>query len=128
MRTTEATVKAIIDTGLEDNEITPLIALANRQITNTLGGTTLASDVLTDIETWLTAHYIAIGKERQTEEERVQDLWVVHQGKFGEALRSTTFGQMVITLDTTGLMENATKQKASITAIPQDPDSATHDA
>lgn len=128
MRTTQVDVRAVISTGLEDSEIQSLIALANRQITATLSAAGLTDALLKDIETWLAAHFIAIGKERQTEEERVDDIWVLHQGIFGEGLRGTTYGQMVLMLDTSGLFDTATKRKVSFHAIPQDPNSPTHDA
>ena len=127
MRTSATEVKAITVTALSDPILQQLIAIANRMVTNLLSSSGLAADVLKDIETYLTAHLIAIGPERQTEEERVLDVWVVHQGKFTEGLKSTTFGQMVLVLDTTKSFITASKQKASITAIPQDPDSPTHD-
>ena len=125
-RTTAARVKALMVTSLSDDEIEEIIPVANRMVTSVVGGSDLTSAVMADIETWLTAHFIAIGKERQTVEERVLDIWVVHQGTFGAGLRSTTFGQMVLMLDTSGLFDTATKRKVSFAAIPQDPDSTTH--
>lgn len=127
MRATETDVRSVLNTGLENPEIQRLLGFANRQVTATLSSAGLTDAVLKDIETWLTAHFIAIGKERQTEEERVDDIWVVHQGIFKEGLRSTTYGQMVLMLDTSGSFNKATKQKVSFHAIPQDPDSPTHD-
>ncbi len=128
MRTTKVDVRGVIATGLEDSEIQILIDLANRQVTSTLSSAGFTDAILKDIETWLTAHFISITKERQTEEERVDDIWVLHQGSFGEGLRGTTFGQMVLMLDTSGSFETASKQKMKFIAIPQDPDSPTHDA
>jgi len=126
MRTTRVDVKGVINTGLEDDEVQLLMELANRQVTETLSASGLSVVVLKDIETWLTAHFIAIGKERQTQEERVDDIWIVHQGIFGEGLRGTTYGQMVLMLDTSGLFDVASKRKVKFHAIPQDPDSPTH--
>lgn len=124
---TPDTVKNVIYTKLEDVHIQTLIEMATRQTNQLLDGKGLSDAVLSDIVTWLTAHYIAIGHERQTEEERVDDVWVVHQGQFGEGLHSTTYGQMVLTLDSTGSFAKAIKGKMRIKAIPQDPDSSTHD-
>ncbi len=128
MRTTKVDVRGVIATGLEDSEIQILIDLANRQVTSTLSSAGFTDAVLKDIETWLAAHFIAITKERQTEEERVDDIWVLHQGKFGKGLQGTTFGQMVLMLDTSGSFATTGKQKMKFIAIPQDPDSPTHDA
>lgn len=120
MRTTIDSVRAIIPTGLENGEISAIMLVSNRMVTNVLGTSILMGDVLTDIETFLTAHIIAIGKERQTKEERVGDVWIKFNENKGDSLQSTTYGQMVLLLDTTGSFQSANKMKASIKAIPQD--------
>ncbi len=121
-RTTAANVKSIMETALSSSEIEPIITIANRMVTTIVGSTTLTAEVLTDIETWLTAHLMAMGKERQAESERINDIWITYQGKFGESLKSTTFGQMVLILDSTGNFARASKEKAQIRAIPQYPE------
>ena len=121
-RTTEQNVKTVIETALETEDIQRLMAMANRMITNSLGSSGLDEALLTDIETWMTAHLIAVGKERQIASEKVHDVWITYQGKFGDFLRSTTYGQMVLSLDTTGTMDQATRKKAWIKAVPQDSD------
>jgi hypothetical protein len=123
-RTTVAEVKVIMETGLEDPEIDALIGVANRMVTNTLANAGLATDVLKDIESYMTAHLISIGKERQAITERINDIWITYQGdfEFAETLKTTTYGQMVIMLDSSGLMGRASKQKATIRATPQYPE------
>lgn len=119
-RTTATEVKKIMATGLIDADVTNVIDFANRQVTVVFSGSTLSAAVLKDIESWLTAHLIAMGKERQAEKEKVEgisELWF--QKKTGESLRSTTYGQMVIMLDSSGLMIEAAKQKTKIRAIKQ---------
>ncbi len=118
-RTDVTTVKAIMDTALTNDEITPMIAQANRVVTRILGGTTLTAEELEDIETYLTAHLIAIGPERQPQEEKVGDIWLTFQEKPKAFLESTTYGQMVLFLDSTGLMQVSTKKKITFTAIKQ---------
>jgi len=108
-----------MDTALTDIQITPIIDQANRMVTRTLGGTTLTDAELLDIETWLTAHLIAIGKERQPQEERVDDIELVFQKEPQEFLKSTKYGQMVLTLDSTGLLQVAGKSKVTFKAIKQ---------
>ena len=119
-RTTATEVKKIMATGLIDADVTNVIDFANRQVTIVLGGEGMTASVLQDIETWLTAHLITMGKERQAEKEKVEgisELWF--QKKTGESLRSTTYGQTVIMLDSSGLMLQAAKQKVQIRAIKQ---------
>ncbi len=118
-RTDATAVKEIMDTALEDGEVTSIIAHANRIVTTVLGGTTLTAAELKDIETWLTAHIIAIGKERQPQEEKVGDIWLKFQVNPKEFLESTDYGQMVLFLDSTGLMQVSTKSKITFTTIKQ---------
>ena len=118
-RTDATAVKEIMDTALEDGEVTSIIAHANRIVTTVLGGSTLTTAELKDIETWLTAHVIAIGKERQPQEEKVGDIWLKFQEKPKEFLKSTDYGQMVLFLDSTGLMQVSTKSKITFSAIKQ---------
>lgn len=112
-------VKNIMDTSLDNSEIFPMINQANRIVTRQLSGEGMTSDQLSDIEMWLAAHLIAITKERQAESEQLQDARVQYQGNFGQALRSTTYGQMVITLDESGKLQRSTKNKVKIRAMKQ---------
>jgi hypothetical protein len=121
-RTTFTEVQIIMDTALEDAEITSLIGYANRMVNSVLGTAGLTDELLKDIETYLTGHLIATGKERQTGEEKVHDISVKYTGKYGEQLRMTSFGQQVLLLDTTGNFANLGKQTVSIKAIPQYPE------
>ena len=120
-RTIAAEVKMVMDTALEDVEITSLIGYANRMVTNVLGAEGLDANALKDIETYLTAHLISIGKERQASEEKVKDISIKYTGEYGAFLNMTTFGQQVLFMDTTGNFANSGKQEISIKAIPQYP-------
>ncbi len=118
-RTTYIEVKSVIDTGLTEAEITMLINNANRMIDYTITNSSLSTDQLKDIETWLAAHLIAIGKERQPKEERVYDIWIKFQTVLGTGLHSTSYGQMVLLLDTTKAFLHAQKMKATVDAVSQ---------
>lgn len=119
VRTDNTEVKTIIPTALEDTEIDALIIVANRMVTRTVGSEGLTAELLKDIETWMTAHLIAVGKERQVASEKVGDIWLTYNKNPQGFLQSTTYGQMVLTLDTSGKFQTAIKQKASIVAIKQ---------
>lgn len=119
-RTTADNVNEVIQSALEDADITALIEHANRIVTARLSGEGLTTTVLTDIETWLTAHLIATGKERAPVSEKIDDTWLTYlQYSTKEFLLSTSYGQMVLLFDTSGKMQEASKQQASITAIKQ---------
>lgn len=121
-RTDKDAVESIMETGVAALEIEAIITVANRMVTTIVGSSSLTEEELTDIETWLSAHIIAIGKERQALSERVNDIWITYQGKFGEGLKTTTYGQMVLMLDSTGNFARAMKMKVQIDAIPQYPE------
>lgn len=118
-RTNNTEVKIIIPTALTDAEIDSLIIMANRMVNNTLDGEGLSAALTKDIETWMTAHLIAIGKERQVETEKIGDIWVSYTENPSGFLQSTTFGQMVLSLDPTGNFQKTTMKKVSFNAIKQ---------
>jgi hypothetical protein len=120
-RTTKTAVRYVIDTSLEDDEIDALIEQANIMVTATVGLSVLSSDVLKNIETWLTAHLIAIGKERQPIVEKVGDIWLQFDKAAAAAnfLELTNYGRTVLFLDPTGSFQSASLKRASIKAIPQ---------
>ncbi len=120
VRTTADNVNEVIQTALTDTDIEALIAHASRVITTRLGGEGLTTAVLTDIETWFTAHLIATGKERAPVGEKIDDVWLTYlKYSTKEFLGTTSYGQYVLLLDTSGKMQEASKQQASIIAIQQ---------
>jgi hypothetical protein len=112
-------IKEIIETSLSDPTIEAFIGAANIIITNSLGSSTLTAAHLKEIERWLTAHFIASSRERQTTSESVGQAKVEYNSKVGLGLDGTTYGQQVKMLDTTGILANlgAGKREASIFAV-----------
>jgi len=116
VRVTATEVKAIITTSLTDPGIETYIAIANPMVTNTVT-CGLAAATLKEIERWLTAHLISITKERATTEEKLGEATVKYAGVYGEGLKATSYGQMVLTLDTCGGFSNLGKKSAGIKSI-----------
>lgn len=118
-RVTLDEVKEIIETDLNNTSINAFILSANITVTAILGSDTVITTAqLKEIERWLTAHLIASSKERQAHSEKVGDANITYEGKTGKGLDSTTYGQQVMLLDTTGkIVSNIGKKRASITAI-----------
>jgi len=106
-RTNIADVRTIITTSLEDNQVTSFITDANLIVTSKFTGVTISNDLLEAIEKWLTAHLIAMSQKRQLSDQGVDKISIRYAGKFGLYLEHTTYGQMVIFLDTTNTMINA---------------------
>jgi len=116
-RVTVADVKAILDnTSLEDAVITPYITSANIMV-NEVMGTTEDTDILAEIERWLAAHMITITRERQAQKEGAGGAEITYSERFGVGLKSTTYGQMVLALDTTNAFASLMLKKATIDTI-----------
>lgn len=75
------------------------------------------SDGYEDIEKWLTAHMIATTRFRQASEEKLETASVKYTGYWSKGLESTSYGQMVLMLDTEGKLAGAGKRSATIYAI-----------
>ena len=119
IRTTAAEVKQILDEcTLSDTIVDVFIGAASRLVDAVYStDTTMSDDQLEDIETWLTAHMIASTLHRQTSQEEVDGASVKYTGYWSKDLESTSYGQMVKILDTSGKMANTGKKEAKMTAI-----------
>ena len=119
-RVNEAEVKDIIPTTLSD--ITPFITAANLTVTERLAETvTLSDDQLKEIERWFAAHLIAMSSKdlgaRDTDAEGTLDAKVTYAGKTGKGLEATRYGQVVLSLDTTGRMASIGKKGLLFKAV-----------
>lgn len=79
--------------------------------------TVLSDDQLKELERWFTAHMIASVDFRTTSEEKLGEASVKYTGKWGEGLRSTPYGQMVLQLDVTGKIAKVGKGVPNIYAV-----------
>jgi hypothetical protein len=118
-RTTYTLVKQVMQTGLTNDEIDEIIEFATRIITRQLDGEGLTADQLTDIETYIAAHLIAIGKERQTYTEKIGDIMLIFQKNPKGFFEQTTYGQMALFLDSSGKLQASAMKRATFRAIYQ---------
>lgn len=115
-RTTIAEVKDILDdTELTDSVITAYITSASTMVDTVLG--TGTSDILKEIERWLAAHMISSTRERMALKEGAGGASITYTGTFGESLNGTSYGQMVLALDTTGAFAALTRRSVKIIAV-----------
>jgi len=118
-RVTESEVKEIIDTDLTD--ITAFITAANLTVTKRLSSGVLSADQLKEIERWFTAHLIAGTNRdmgaRDVDKEKTLDAEVTYAGKTGMGLEATRYGQVVLTLDSTGKMAQSGKGDVFFKAV-----------
>ena len=119
-RTTAADVRNIMDVLSDtttDAIITAYINSAHVMV-DTVMGSVEVTDLLTNLEMWLSAHLIAISRERQAIKEEAGTAKVTYSDIFKKGgLMSTTYGQMVISLDTSGLFAALMLRPASIFAV-----------
>ena len=109
MRTSIAEVKLIIETTLTDPSILSFITTANTMVNNVLGlaeseesSSGSENSRYTEIEKWLTAHLIAMTRERMASKEEAGGAKIEYVGQTGLGLSSTPYGQMVLSMDTSG--------------------------
>ncbi len=75
------------------------------------------TDGYEELERWLTAHMIATTRFRQVSQETIETATVKYTGYWSKGLESTSYGQMVLMLDTEGKIAGAGKRAASIYAV-----------
>lgn len=115
-RVTEAEVKAILDnTTLTDPQVLAYIGSANTLINTAFGTGTTA--ILGELEKWVAAHMIAITRERQAKKEEAGGAKIEYTGVYEEGLKSTSYGQMAILLDTTGVLAALSGKTIKIYAV-----------
>lgn len=107
-RTTVDLVKAVISTTLEDTNIEQYIDSASALIDVWFKGVSASEDMLSELERWIAAHLIASTKERQAREEGAGGAYIKYSGMYGIGLKSTTYGQTAISLDTTNTLKGIT--------------------
>lgn len=115
-RCTGVEVLEILETALTENEIAPFITASNVTVTAILGGGSLSSAQLKEIERWLAAHFAAI-RDPRISEEKTEEAGAKYHGKSDMGLDHTPYGQQVKILDTTGAMANLGKRKASVEVL-----------
>lgn len=119
MRVTAAEVKEIMaDVTLADGIVNSYILGANSMVNTVLAGKTLSDELLKEIERWLSAHLIAVTRERMASKEGAGGAFIEYAGNYGEGLKSTSYGQTVLVLDSTGSFAAVGRKQVQFTAIP----------
>lgn len=120
VRVTAEEVQAIMEGTFADSDIIDetYIVAASALVDQVFSGDANIGDtLLKEIERWLTAHMIAISLQRTAASEEIEGAKVKWTGSWGKGLESTSYGQMVLLLDTSGKMAKAGKAAIKIRAI-----------
>ncbi len=113
-RTTADKVRIILDTDLETLHLESYIEVANNLMNELFKNTTLSDGLLENIERWLAAHIIATSKEREAIQQKAGPAEQRFSDIYGKGLDSTSYGQMAIALDPTGILFDINAQRRPI--------------
>ena len=102
----------IFDTELTNAQLAAFVNSAHYVIQNNLLSRGLGTDILTEIHKYLAAHFASL-RDQRIQSERVADVSMTYQGKTGMYLESTYYGQMALTLDTSGTLANLALKPAT---------------
>jgi hypothetical protein len=114
VRVTKSQVEEIIDIDSSITDISAFITAANTIINATLADTDLTEAVKTEIERWLSAHFVAI-RDQRAAAEKAGSVSVNYQYKLGTNLQCTMYGQQACMIDTTGILAGLSNGKGSAT-------------
>lgn len=112
-RVTATTVKEIVATSLSDDVVNQNhIITANTLVTEHLGTSTLSAAMLTQIELYLAAHYVALTEEGGAlTRDKMGDADTSLANIYDMGLQGTRYGQQALSLDSTGALSAATTTK-----------------
>lgn len=118
-RVTADEVKEIMENCTVDDLIVDSFIVAANQVVDYVFATDTAvgEGLLKEIERWFTAHMLAVSIHRTARDEKIGDATIRYTGEWGEGLRSTPYGQMVITLDVSGKMATTGKRAVTMYAV-----------
>lgn len=117
LRVTHDEVAEILDTNISD--VTPFITVANLVVTDKLSGEGLSSDLLKEIERWLSAHFVS-ARDPRIKQEKTEGASVTYTGNFGKGLDLTPYGQNVKLLDSTGILAKIGMKSVTFHAVEFD--------
>ena len=117
-RVTATEVQAIlVENDLTDITVESFIAGATALVDAALASSSLSDALLKEIERYYTAHLISSTVERMALKEGAGGASITYTGGYGGGLDSTSYGQTVKALDTTGKMAALGGKAASTYAI-----------
>ena len=116
-----ADVKEIVRTNLTDVEITAAINAANLYVNTFLNGQTcMTEELLTQIELYLSAHFIVINEEKGgVKSEKIGDAAQNYNTQTGTGFGGTRYGQQAIAFDCSNTLVSATKAAATFQTFPR---------
>lgn len=113
MRTTAELVAGIIEVD-DEIDLAPFISAASQLVDIVDEESDLSETVLTTIETWLSAHFYTLRDPRPVHE-RAGSVAQTNQSKVDLGLATSHYGQMAMTLDTSGTLRRISRGQLTAT-------------
>lgn len=113
VRVTAAQVMEIISTSQSTAVVNAFINSAHAVVEANLASASLGETLLTQIELWMAAHFLAM-KDQRKSAVKVGDLSVTYQGQTGMGLNATQYGQQALAMDTSGTLSALDSKRAMI--------------
>jgi len=113
MRTSSTLVAGIIevDTAID---LEPFITAASALVDDVAAASDLDATRLELIERWLSAHFYCM-RDPRTTQERAGPVGASYQSSVGPNLSTSHYGQMAMTLDTSGTLKTLSRGKIAAT-------------
>lgn len=118
MAVTITELRKIIETDATDDTLQAFATVAESFVSNAgLSAAGLSATTVAQIEKFVAAHFVAANYERQAKREDIGDgdYEIEYTGEFGSGLKSTTYGQTALLMDTTGLLASISESNKSAT-------------
>ena len=117
---TATEVKDLTGSSLADAVVDSFITASAQIVTDRLAdGSGFTDAKLKQIHLFLSAHLVTVNRERQALEEKVDPASIKYSDIFGSGLQSTTYGQTALSLDTSGLLQQAYMKRPKIQAAEE---------
>jgi hypothetical protein len=103
-----------MDVKVDDVNVSAFIQYSTALTDRYLTSANLEPNLMKEIQRWMTAHLIASTIDRQAIMEKAGPAEQEFSDIFDEGFKSTTYGQMAISLDPTGILSDISDDDQSI--------------
>lgn len=119
LATSDDVMEVMQNTSLDENYVSSVLITADIILTKVYEycKEPISDSLLLELQKYMAAHIIASTTNRITTDEKIGDAQVSYAGKFGMKYEATPYGQLLLTIDPTGLIAKSGKLGASINAI-----------
>ena len=105
-----------VDAETPEDETTSFITSAHVIVCGTLDGYDIRASLLKQIETYLAAHFAALTYPTKSRE-ALGPMSSTYALKVDLGFKATRYGQMAVSLDPTGMLDNARKKQVTMYSI-----------